>query len=45
VAWVLDVLGDEGYIRGYKQKLVPMAIPIEIKPAYYEGPNLLFPRN
>ncbi|TDL77657.1 30S ribosomal protein S8 [Palleronia sediminis] len=37
-AWVLDVLADEGYIRGYeatKDKLGHPAIEISLK--YYEG--------
>ena len=37
-AWVLDVLKDEGYIRGYEKKTDKNGHPaIEISLKYYEG--------
>ena len=37
-AWVLDVLADEGYIRGYEKVTGPDGHPaIEISLKYYEG--------
>lgn len=37
-AWVLDVLRDEGYIRGYERVEGPRGLPeIEISLKYYEG--------
>ena len=37
-AWVLDVLKDEGYIRGYEPKTGATGLPeIEISLKYYEG--------
>ena len=37
-AWVLDVLADEGYIRGYEAKTGADGHPaIEISLKYYEG--------
>ncbi|WP_212523681.1 30S ribosomal protein S8 [Actibacterium sp. MT2.3-13A] len=37
-AWVLDVLQDEGYIRGYEQTTDERGLPqIEISLKYYEG--------
>ena len=37
-AWVLDVLADEGYIRGYERKTDAKGHPaIEISLKYYEG--------
>ena len=36
--WVLDVLKDEGYIRGYSEtKIVNGASELEIELKYYEG--------
>ncbi len=36
--WVLDVLADEGYIRGYEETTDPKGHPaIEIALKYYEG--------
>ncbi|SMX30949.1 30S ribosomal protein S8 [Actibacterium lipolyticum] len=37
-AWVLDVLQDEGYIRGYENATSALGMPeIEISLKYYEG--------
>ena len=37
-AWVLDVLADEGYIRGYEKVTGPDGHPaLEISLKYYEG--------
>lgn len=37
-AWVLDVLQDEGYIRGYEKTTDERGLPqIEISLKYYEG--------
>ncbi len=37
-AWVLDVLADEGYIRGYETKADDKGLPVlEIGLKYYEG--------
>jgi small subunit ribosomal protein S8 len=37
-AWVLDVLQDEGYIRGYERSTDERGLPqIEISLKYYEG--------
>jgi small subunit ribosomal protein S8 len=37
-AWVLDVLADEGYIRGYERSTDRQGFPeIEIALKYYEG--------
>ncbi|AQS49982.1 30S ribosomal protein S8 [Thioclava sp. JM3] len=37
-AWVLDVLADEGYIRGYEQTTSAAGHPeLEISLKYYEG--------
>jgi len=37
-AWVLDVLQDEGYIRGYEKTTDESGLPqIEISLKYYEG--------
>jgi len=37
-AWVLDVLKDEGYIRGYEKVTAATGLPeLEISLKYYEG--------
>jgi small subunit ribosomal protein S8 len=37
-AWVLDVLKDEGYIRGYEEPTSTLGMPeLEISLKYYEG--------
>ena len=36
-AWVLDVLADEGYIRGYERLTDTQHPEIEISLKYYEG--------
>ncbi|MBC7137789.1 MAG: 30S ribosomal protein S8 [Defluviimonas sp.] len=37
-AWVLDVLKDEGYIRGYDKVTAPTGLPeLEISLKYFEG--------
>ncbi|TCP59855.1 SSU ribosomal protein S8P [Rhodovulum bhavnagarense] len=37
-AWVLDVLADEGYIRGYEKVDGPNGLPeLEVSLKYYEG--------
>jgi small subunit ribosomal protein S8 len=37
-AWVLDVLKDEGYIRGYEKQTAASGLPeLEISLKYYEG--------
>jgi len=36
-AWVLDVLADEGYIRGYERKDDTAHPELEISLKYYEG--------
>ena len=42
-AWVLDVLADEGYIRGYEKMTGADGHPaIEISLKYYEGPVVAF---
>ena len=41
-AWVLDVLADEGYIRGYEAKTGADGHPaIEISLKYYEGEGVI----
>jgi len=37
-AWVLDVLADEGYIRGYEQTTTEAGLPaLEISLKYFDG--------